>query len=279
MAMPLSERIGELMAFHQWNAPAVARIAGFKKPAAIYQWQSGATKSIGDIRVANKLAEASRADAMRRKLGAGDDARGTCLYKSYMAVWLAKGEGPKFSEHYAADERNVEFSLSPMDDGDQPKTLSSRDERETAPDGYVRLEHLSPEPSMGSGSVVDELVPIVWHIDVLEQWVRQSVGSVHPERIKVLTARGRSMMPTIKDHDLVFVDVWQRDIREPGIYVIDVHGRLLLKKALIQANGVLILRSDNEEEYPDAERYELKKAADTIHVSGRVLAWWTLRRG
>jgi len=147
------------------------------------------------------------------------------------------------------------------------------------PAGYVRLEHLSHEPSMGSGSIDDELVPVVRHIDVWEQWVRQNVGSVHPERIKVLTARGRSMMPTIQDHDLVFVDVWQRNISDPGIYVIDVGGRLLLKKALIQANGTLILRSDNEDEYKDEERHDLKKSVDTIHVSGRVLAWWTLRRG
>jgi len=146
------------------------------------------------------------------------------------------------------------------------------------PPGYVRLEHLSPRPAMGDGGLVD-VIHVVRHLDVLEQWVRQKVGSTNPERIQVLTAKGRSMMPTIQDQDLVFVDVWQKDIREPGIYVIDVAGRLLLKKALIQSTGTLILRSDNVDEYPDEERHDLEKVADTIHVSGRVLAWWTLRRG
>lgn len=148
-----------------------------------------------------------------------------------------------------------------------------------APDGYVRLENLSPEPAMGDGTVVDEPVQVVRRLDVWEQWLRQKVGSANPERIRVLTAKGRSMLPTIQDQDLVFVDVWQREIREPGIYVIDVAGRLLLKKALIQSTGTLILRSDNVDEYPDEERHDLKKAADTISVAGRVLAWWTLRRG
>ena len=132
---------------------------------------------------------------------------------------------------------------------------------------------------MGDGTVVDEPVQVVRRLDVWEQWLRQKVGSANPERIRVLTAKGRSMLPTIQDQDLVFVDVWQREIREPGIYVIDVAGRLLLKKALIQSTGTLILRSDNVDEYPDEERHDLKKAADTISVAGRVLAWWTLRRG
>lgn len=61
------------------------------------------------------------------------------------------------------------------------------------PEGYIRLEHLSLEPSMGHGAVVDELEQVVQHLDVLERWVREEVGSVDAQRIKVLTAKGRSM--------------------------------------------------------------------------------------
>jgi hypothetical protein len=177
-------------------------------------------------------------------------------------AWLAEGQSPK----------------TPVLGANIPVAMPAPPEQSVL-NGYVRLEHMPPQPAMGSGSVADELVPAFQHIDVLEQWVRQNVGSVHPERIKVLTARGHSMRPTIHDQDLVFVDVWQKDIREPGIYVLDVNGRFLLKKALIQSTGTLILRSDNVQDYPDEERHDLKKAAETIHVSGRVLAWWTLRRG
>ena len=149
----------------------------------------------------------------------------------------------------------------------------------TPPDGYIRLEHLSPQPSMGGGAYLDEPTHVVRHLDVLEQWVRQKVGTTDPERIKVLTGHGQSMLPTIQDQDLVFVDIAQRSIEVAGIYVIDVAGRLLLKKALILTDGTLILRSDNTADYPDEERHDLARAADTICVAGRVLAWWTLRRG
>ena len=147
------------------------------------------------------------------------------------------------------------------------------------PEGYIRLEHLSAQPSMGHGAVVDELEQVVQHLDVLERWVREEVGSVDAQRVKVLTAKGRSMWPAINHRDLVFVDVAQRAIDAPGIYVVDVAGRLLLKKALILANGTLILRSENQVEFPDEERYDLAKEGDTITICGKVLAWWSLRKG
>lgn len=146
-------------------------------------------------------------------------------------------------------------------------------------EGYVRLQHLSPRPTMGSGAVLDEPVHVVRHLDVLERWLMEEVGSCNYSKVKVLTAVGRSMMPTINDKDLVFVDISQRGVDAPGIYVVDVAGRLLLKKAMIKANGTLVLRSDNATEYPDEEIYDLGSYADEITVCGKVLAWWTLRKG
>ncbi|WP_442592501.1 LexA family transcriptional regulator [Parapusillimonas sp. JC17] len=150
--------------------------------------------------------------------------------------------------------------------------------QDTPPEGYIRLDHLPYQPSMGRGRA-QAADHIVQHIDVLESFVRQKVGSVSPDRIKILTGVGTSMMPRIKDQDIVFVDIEHRWIDAPGYYVIDVGGLLLLKKAMILSTGVLILRSENIEEYPDEERHDLRKAAETITVCGKVLAWWTLVQG
>src|SRR5690606_15953233 len=119
----------------------------------------------------------------------------------------------------------------------------------------------------------------VQYLDVLEQWVREQVGSTNPSRIKILTGNGHSMEPTIKDRDLVFVDVECRTIEAEGIYVLDVADRFILKKAMILGNGTLIIRSDNTVEYPNEERYDLRHASESITVCGKVLAWWTLRKG
>lgn len=148
---------------------------------------------------------------------------------------------------------------------------------DTPPPGYVRLQHLSVKPSMGPGSHMDEAVQIVRHLDVLESWVRKKIGTVNPERIKIMTGNGHSMKPTIQDEDLVFVDMGQRTIDAQGIYVIDVYNRLLLKKALILSDGTLVLRSDNIVDYPDEERIDLRKASECINIAGKVLAWWTMK--
>lgn len=146
------------------------------------------------------------------------------------------------------------------------------------PPGYIRLEHLPYQPSMGRGRA-QVAEHVVQYLDVLESFVRQKVGTVNPDRIKILTGVGTSMMPRIKDQDIVFVDIHHRWIDSPGYYVIDVGGLLLLKKAMILSNGTLILRSENIDEYPDEERYDLRIAAETITVCGKVLAWWTLLQG
>ena len=159
-----------------------------------------------------------------------------------------------------------------------PVSMPTSDQ-EDVPTGYVRLQHLSPTPSMGPGRGLVEPVHIIQHLDVLESWVRQKVGTTDPNRIKILTGCGQSMLPTINDHDLVFVDMGQKFIDVPGIYVLDVCDRLLLKRALIQSTGTLVLRSDNVAEFPDEERIDLRKEIDSVNVAGRVKAWWTLHQG
>ena len=151
--------------------------------------------------------------------------------------------------------------------------------KEQPPAGYVRLQHLSPKPSMGSGSELVEPVHVVQHLDVLESWVLQKVGCTDYQRIKILTGCGQSMQPTIQDQDLVFVDTAQRFIDMPGIYVLDVCGRLLLKRALILSTGILVLKSDNSAEFPDEEQIDLKVAGDSVNIAGRVKGWWTLING
>ncbi|WP_313080512.1 helix-turn-helix transcriptional regulator [Pulveribacter sp.] len=241
----LQERIAEVMAKTGLSVGELSRLCGVSS-SAVTQWKEGHTKSI----------KPGPADKLARATG-------------YSALWLATGEGPMRNAPAAPPHAQGPAAFAPV----------AAAEDDAVAYGYVRLENLSPEPAMGDGAVLDEPIQVVRQLDVWEQWLRQKVGSANPERIRVLTARGRSMLPTIQDQDLVFVDVWQREIREPGIYVVDVAGRLLLKKALIQSTGTLILRSDNVEEYPDEERHDLEKVADTINVAGRVLAWWTLRRG
>lgn len=181
--------------------------------------------------------------------------------------WLNSGKGPITS---MPGDNNLAA----------PAPIYAVESSKDAPaNGFIRVQHLSPQPSMGSGVEVLEPVTIVQHLDVLKSWLISELGTSNPDRIKVLTAIGRSNHPTIPDKSLVFVDTGHRYIDAPAFYVLDVAGRFLLKKALLRADGSLELRSDNREEYPDSEIYPLAEAQVSLNISGKVLGWWSLRIG
>ncbi|KAF1050988.1 MAG: HTH-type transcriptional regulator PrtR [Delftia tsuruhatensis] len=195
---------------------------------------------------------------------------------------ISKDKLPKLWSYFADVDQPAHWGLPDYPPGTTAETSKQGENviqviDDTPPPGYVRLQHLSVRPSMGPGSHMDEAVQIVRHLDVLESWVRKKIGTVNPERIKIMTGNGHSMKPTIQDEDLVFVDMGQRTIDAQGIYVIDVYNRLLLKKALILSDGTLVLRSDNIVDYPDEERIDLRKASECINIAGKVLAWWTMK--
>lgn len=145
-------------------------------------------------------------------------------------------------------------------------------------EGYVRLEHMSPRPAMGIGALSFEPEHVIQFVDVLELWARENLGSISPSRIKVLTAVGQSMKPTIQDKDIVFVDTGCRNIDSPDVYVLNAGGRLILKRVRILSNGTIIVSSDNKTDYPDEERYSSDDATESLIVCGKAVAWWTLRK-
>ena len=200
--------------------------------------------------------------------------------RSKFATPIAKGLGMSVEmlEDESQDLDVVQLLESPAITSSLPLGMPASRRSGTQP-GYVRLQHLSPKPSMGHGGTLSEPVHVVQHLDVLESWVLQKVGSADYQRIKILTGCGQSMQPTIQDQDLVFVDTAQRFIDMPGIYVLDVCGRLLLKRALILSTGTLVLKSDNSTEFPDEEHIDLKTVGDSVNIAGRVKGWWTLKQG
>lgn len=217
---------------------------------------------------------------------AGYDVRrlSDALNMSYQAVKkVVDGKSSAFSavnNAKASRILEIESDWLALGDSEPPGDVikPSQQDTQVVPYGYVRLEHLPYEPSMGKGRI-QNAEHVIQHLDVLETFIRQKVGTVNPDRIKLITGVGTSMEPAINDQDIVFVDIEHKWIDAPGYYVIDVGGLLLLKKAMILSTGTLILRSENTKEYPDEERHDLRKAAETITVCGKVLAWWTLKNG
>lgn len=142
-------------------------------------------------------------------------------------------------------------------------------------DGYVRMELLSPTPSAGRGKLVSEAPYVVRHLDVLESWARTTLGCADPSRVKLLTCVGDSMEGTIKDRDVVFVDLAQSHFSHPGIYVLSVGEALLIKRLDMTVTGDLEVISDNREKYSPQRVHA--SDLDQVTIAGKVVGWWTLR--
>lgn len=149
---------------------------------------------------------------------------------------------------------------------------------DTPPDGYVRLPRLDLEVSAGAGAIADGPLDVVEHLDVLEDWLHHQLGARNPDRIQIVNVRGESMAPTINPGDIAFVDPGVQHFEGDGVYVLTWNGGLLIKRLIAELHNCLSIHSDNP-----APGYSTKtlcaEEIEQLHIHGRVVGWWTLRRG
>lgn len=147
--------------------------------------------------------------------------------------------------------------------------------RETRP-GYVRLPHYSAEVSAGAGAEMDAAgFEVVQTLDVAKWWAEQHLPR-DLSRVRVLSVRGDSMAPDMQHGDVLFVDTATASFDSPGLYVLNFQGRALVKRLVpeLRTGRVAIISSNPA--YPP--EYVEPGELDSLHIGGRVAAWWTLRK-
>ncbi len=187
-----------------------------------------------------------------------------CRELNLNAQWLLTGRGPREPSERAFGVREPNGSY----------VLSDLSGAETPP-GYVRLPLLNMEGDMGSGAIVDEEPEVVRFIDVADWWAQQHLPR-QLSRIKIVSSRGDSMAGVINHGDIVFVDTSISHYDGEGIYVFNWQGRALIKRLApnLRTGNLQILSANSAyppEDVPVAE-------IDQLHIAGRVVAWWTLKK-
>lgn len=97
-------------------------------------------------------------------------------------------------------------------------------------------------------------------------WLRR-VG-INPDFAHVLTNRGDSNEPTIRDGDVLLVDTSIDRVIDNAFYVVVYNGQALLKRVQILLDGSVILSSDNKNYQP-----ETVKPADvpSLRIAARLM--------
>ncbi|QHF05741.1 helix-turn-helix transcriptional regulator [Pseudomonas asturiensis] len=127
--------------------------------------------------------------------------------------------------------------------------------------------------SMGPGIDMPEMNMVVENMSLDARWVRQNLTFSALENLKLISGRGDSMSPTIRNGDAVMIDIGITTVESDAIYFFQLHGQLLIKRIQRNLDGLSII-SDNAQ-YRDLPVPAAR--ADDIHILAQVIYWWNGR--
>lgn len=132
----------------------------------------------------------------------------------------------------------------------------------------ITVERIHINPSCGQGTIVideAEVTPIT-----LGKKLIQNIFKINNiKNLKVFTASGDSMEPTIYNGDDILVDIGDLNYQNGGIFIIEKFGDWFIKRLRLRFDGNLDIISDNKEKYPiETIKYE---SATIVNIKGRVI--------
>lgn len=112
-------------------------------------------------------------------------------------------------------------------------------------------------------------------VDIAEWQVRSQIGFIPEEgRVQLITVRGDSMHPDVKNGDVVMVDTARGFFDGDGVYLINLNGYTMVKRLQMLPNGLHIVSTNPKYQNAVLPPDEI----DTLHVAGRIVGAALMRR-
>ena len=156
-----------------------------------------------------------------------------------------------------------------LESGLGPKHIGKGEEVRETPAPY-EMEEFAFVPmakarvSGGGGSLETDDEVESWYA-FRNEWLARKGGI---REMRLMRVTGDSMDPTLKDEDMVLIDLSQEDVYPGKIYAVRIDQEIVVKR-LDKKPGKLVLVSDNRNLY-DAYEVPLDGSAD-VRVLGRVI--------
>lgn len=131
----------------------------------------------------------------------------------------------------------------------------------------VKIDVLDVEASCGNGVIINkEFEKVLRSIEFTQEYAVKLFGTRNAEYIKVITAKGDSMCPTIKSGANVFVDTKKNYFEGDGVYVFVFDNEIYIKRIQITGTEIIVI-SDNTV----YEKWRLpKNTIDQFYIQGKV---------
>lgn len=143
------------------------------------------------------------------------------------------------------------------------------------PEDLVRIPLLANGGSMGPGNDVLDADYVVGDLALSSHWINQQIKPANIRELRFMHAHGESMAPTFSDGDVLLVDAGARDPSSlEGIYVLEVHGKVYIKRVRMRMDGALEVSSDNT----NIKTVDVLNGDHEVRVMGRVVWAWNGRK-
>lgn len=131
----------------------------------------------------------------------------------------------------------------------------------------VKIDVLNIKTNSGSPiNIEHEFASVLRSIEFTQDFATKLFGRRIPEYIKVITAKGDSMAPTIKSGANVFVDTQINHFDGDGVYVFIFDNEIYIKRLQLTGTEVIVI-SDNTV----YEKWRLsKEVLNNFHIQGKV---------
>ncbi len=137
----------------------------------------------------------------------------------------------------------------------------------------VAIERFDIAGSMGPGTEAPEMNMVVEHMSLDAAWVRQNLVYTSTDNLKLISGKGDSMAPTIRNGDALLVDSGIKSVESDAIYFFEMGGRLHVKRIQRNLDGLTII-SDNDQ-YREIDVPAAREG--DIHILAQIIYWWTGR--
>lgn len=135
-----------------------------------------------------------------------------------------------------------------------------------APTGDRLVPVYDVTASAGNGSLVPDYESIAYSLAFPPDYLSRITRS-HPRNLSIISVKGESMEPTLKDDDLVMLDASKTSLSYDGMFVLRFDGTLHVKRvSRSPRKGYVTIISDNRAIYPEREW-----PVEEVDVIGKVI--------
>lgn len=141
--------------------------------------------------------------------------------------------------------------------------------------GFANIPLMNATASMGEGSGQPDNEIVIDVLRISKSWADKSLTNLSAiNNLAFIHGLGDSMSPTFQDGDILLVDTGVKEVVIDGVYVLQAHDRLFIKRVRQRIDGHHEISSDNI----NVKTVDLLNGDHEVNVLGRVVWVWNGRK-